>query len=81
MQARLIRLVTDPLCNNIALYGDADQSIYGFRGGSNQFMLRFSEIYPDAADIRLNDNFRSAKGIMTAANTLISHNIERVVSR
>ena len=78
MQARLIRLVTDPLCNNIALYGDADQSIYGFRGGSNQFMLRFSEIYPDAADIRLNDNFRSAKGIMTAANTLISHNIERV---
>ena len=78
MQARLIRLVADPLCNNIALYGDADQSIYGFRGGSNQFMLRFSEIYPDAADIRLNDNFRSAKGIMTAANTLISHNIERV---
>ncbi len=78
MQVRLIRLVADPFCNNIALYGDADQSIYSFRGGSNQFMLQFSEIYPDVTDICLDDNFRSAKGIMTAANTLIGHNTERV---
>lgn len=78
MQTRLIRLLVNPLYNDIALYGDADQSIYGFRGGSNQFMLHFSEIYPNVTDIWLDDNFRSSTEIMMAANTLIGHNLERV---
>lgn len=81
MQSRFIRLLVKAPQNNIAIYGDADQSIYGFRGGSNRFMLDFPVLYPEAADIRLADNFRSSAGILDAANTLIGHNHDRVPFR
>lgn len=78
MQSQLIQLLVKATQNNIAIYGDADQSVYGFRGGSNQFMLDFPDLYPGTADIRLNDNFRSFTGILDAANMLIGHNLDRV---
>lgn len=81
IQSRFIRLLVKKPQNNIALYGDADQSVYGFRGGSNRFMLDFPVLYPEAADIRLADNFRSSAGILDAANTLIGHNHDRVPFR
>lgn len=76
-QARFVQLLVNRKCN-IMICGDADQSIYGFRGGSNQFMLDFPQIYPGTRDIWLDENFRSSSEILTAANTLISHNTERV---
>lgn len=81
MQAQFIRLLVRAPQNNIAIYGDADQSIYGFRGGSNRFMLDFPDIYPKMVDIRLADNFRSSSEILETANTLISHNSDRVPFR
>lgn len=78
MQIRFIRLLVKQPGNNIAIYGDIDQSIYGFRGSSHRFMLEFLKLYPNAADVRLDINFRSSDGIFLAANKLIEHNTERV---
>lgn len=78
MQIRMLQLLVRAPENNIAIYGDTDQSIYGFRGSSNRFMLEFLEIYRNAVDIRLDTNFRSENGIFFAANKLIRHNSERV---
>lgn len=60
--------------NNIIVVGDDDQSIYGWRGGSNKFMLNFAERYPDAVKIVLSDNFRSTKQILSACSGLIKAN-------
>ena len=78
MQEKLICLLIGDFNNNIAIYGDTDQLIYGFRGSSNHFMLRFDELYPETKDIRLTDNFRSTKEILQTSNRLISHNSERL---
>lgn len=78
MQEKLIQLLVGQLNANIAVYGDADQLIYGFRGSSNHFMVQFHELYPEAKDIRLVDNFRSTEEILTASNQLISHNNGRI---
>lgn len=78
MQSNFIRLLVKKSQGNIAIFGDADQTIYGFRGGSNQFMLNFLDEFPGTVDVWLNDNFRSSIEIMNIANSLISHNRERV---
>lgn len=77
IQACLVRLLTKSQAN-IAVFGDADQSIYGFRGGSNRFMLDFPKYFPGTVDVWLNDNFRSSGEILEMANLLISHNRDRV---
>ena len=61
MQGKLIRLLVEESNPQIAIFGDTDQAIYGFRGGSNKFMLEFLQLYPEALEIKLNDNFRSSK--------------------
>lgn len=78
MQARMIQLLVKSPQNNIAVYGDADQSIYGFRGGDNRFMLDFPNLYTGTKDVWLDDNFRSSEEILKAAHTLISHGSERI---
>ncbi|MFR1688297.1 ATP-dependent helicase [Mediterraneibacter gnavus] len=78
MQGKLIRLLVEESNPKIAIFGDTDQAIYGFRGGSNKFMLEFLQLYPEALEIKLNDNFRSSKEILDMANRLISHNKTRV---
>lgn len=78
MQVKLIRLLVKSPENNLTLFGDSDQCIYGFRGGSNRFMVEFDKIYPDAKEFCLDDNFRSSKEILRTSNCLIGHNRSRV---
>lgn len=78
MQVKLIRLLVKTPESNLTVFGDSDQCIYGFRGGSNRFMVEFDKIYSGAKDFCLDDNFRSSKEILLAANRLIGHNKGRV---
>lgn len=63
--------------NNIVVVGDDDQSIYSFRGGSNSYMLRFADDFPQAKTVVMNDNFRSNDKILSASAELIGNNAER----
>lgn len=62
---------------NITVVGDADQSIYKFRGADHRNMERFEETYPDANVVVLNTNYRSTENILSAANAVISNNVSR----
>jgi DNA helicase-2/ATP-dependent DNA helicase PcrA len=63
---------------NICVVGDDAQSIYSFRGANIRNILNFQNDYPDAALYKLEQNYRSTKRIVSAANTLISHNKEQL---
>ncbi|MBQ4560595.1 MAG: ATP-dependent helicase [Tyzzerella sp.] len=78
MQVRLIRLLVKSPEDNLTIFGDSDQCIYGFRGGSNRFMVEFDKIYSGVKDFCLDDNFRSSKEILLASNHLIGHNQGRI---
>ncbi len=75
-QYELMRLLTERR-HNVAVVGDEDQSIYGWRGADIRNILDFETDYPDAAVIRLEQNYRSTKNILEAASAVVANNKER----
>ena len=80
-QYLIVRALSDKF-QNICVVGDDAQSIYGFRGANINNILNFQKDYQDVKLYRLEQNYRSTKNIVNAANSIISHNknkIEKVV--
>lgn len=75
-QYELIRMLATTH-RNLCVVGDADQSIYGWRGADFSNLLRFEESYPDATVVLLEENYRSTQTIIAAANEVIKKNTER----
>lgn len=63
---------------DVFIVGDDDQSIYGFRGARMENIQRFSQDFPGARTVRLEQNYRSTSVILKAANALIAHNAARL---
>ncbi|HEX2893029.1 MAG TPA: UvrD-helicase domain-containing protein, partial [Marmoricola sp.] len=65
----------------LMVVGDADQSIYAFRGANIRNILDFEQDFPDAETVMLEQNYRSTQTILTAANSVIGHNESRKPKR
>ena len=75
-QYQLVKLLASRF-KNICVVGDADQSIYGWRGADMQNILDFEKDYPQAKVVLLEENYRSTKTILQAANEVIKNNKNR----
>ena len=79
-QSRLLELLAGP-DRNLCVVGDDDQSIYKFRGASVANLRRFRAVFPDAAVIRLEENYRSRGPVLRAAGRLITEDPDRLEKR
>lgn len=72
-QYEIVKLIAEPR-RNLTVVGDDDQSIYKFRGASLANILRFGQDFPDAKQVVLIKNYRSAQEILDRAHAFIQHN-------
>lgn len=76
-QYTIVNMLADRF-KNICVVGDADQSIYGWRGANMDNIMNFEKDYPDATTVMLEQNYRSTSTILDAANAVIDHNSVRL---
>ncbi len=77
LQHEIIKLLVEK-SGNVFMVGDEDQSIYGFRAAYPKALLDFSQTYPDAKILTISNNYRSTKSIVSAADSFIKQNTERL---
>jgi len=75
-QFRLVRLLSEGH-RNLCVVGDDDQSIYRWRGADRRNILDFRASFPDASLVKLEQNYRSTRRILRAANAVIARNLDR----
>jgi DNA helicase-2/ATP-dependent DNA helicase PcrA len=77
LQYKLVSVLCD-YHKNLMIVGDPDQTVYTWRGASVRFILDFAETFLPCRTVELSDNYRSAPGIIAAANALIEKNKKRM---